>query len=285
MAVVLAHNSYGKSRVRLTKVERHPDRHDLFEWSVDIQLSGDFAPSYAVGDNRNVVATDTMKNTVYALAADGPLGSPEAFALVLAKHFLRYPQVASATVRVTADGWHRIPVNGTPHPHAFVGGGGEKRVATAVADRTGERVESGLTDLLVLKTTDSAWRDFHADEFRTLPDADDRILATSLTAAWTYTRPAGPADWDGVFAAVRGAVVAMFAGHKSLGAQHTLQAMAEAALAAAPDVDAVTLTLPNRHRIPVNLTPLGRANANAVFVATDEPHGLISGTLRRVTGT
>src|SRR5262249_41419297 len=135
-----------------------------------------------------------------------------------------------------------------------------------------------LADLLILKTTDSAWRDFHRDRYRTLPDADDRILATSLTASWPYARPA---DWDAVHAAVRAALVETFAGHKSLGAQHTLHAMGEAALAAAPDVDEITLTMPNRHRIPVDLGPFGRDNANAVFVATDEPHGVIAGTLRR----
>ena len=278
MSVVLTHNGYGKSRVRLTKVERHADRHDLFEWSIDVQLSGDFAPAYSVGDNRQVVATDTMKNTVYALAADAPLGSPEAFALVLTRHFLTYPQVGTATVAVQVDGWRRIEVGGQPHPHAFVGAGGERRVCTVTADRQRVGVTSGLSDLLVLKTTDSSWKDFHRDEYRTLPDADDRILATSLTATWAYSRPT---DWNATFGAVRTALLTSFAGHKSLGAQHTLQAMGEAALAAAADADEITISMPNRHRIPVNLTPFGRANANAVFVATDEPHGLITGTLRR----
>ncbi len=278
MSVVLVRNSYGKSRVRLTKVERHPDRHDLFEWSLDIQLTGDFAPSYSVGDNRNVVATDTMKNTVYALAADAPLESPEAFAIRLGRHFLRYPQVSGATVDIQVAAWKRIDSQGQPHPHSFVGGGSEKRVCTVVTDRTSERVTSGLTDLLVLKTTDSAWRDFHRDEYRTLPDTSDRILATSVTAAWTFLRPA---MWDAVFATAREAMVEAFAGHNSLGAQHTLQAMAEAVLVAVPDIEEVTLTLPNQHRIPMNLEPLGRANTNSVFVATDEPHGLISGSFRR----
>jgi len=278
MSVLLARNSYGKSRVRLTKVERHADRHDLFEWSLDIQLTGDFAPAYAVGDNRQVVATDTIKNIVYALAADGPLGSPEAFAVTLARHYLKYPQVASAEVRVRVEPWARAEVGGWPHAHAFVAGGGGTRTGVVVGSRGGEQVAGGLTDLLVLKTTDSAWRDFHRDEYRTLPDADDRILATSLTADWTYTRLA---DWNAAYDTARTALIETFARHKSLGAQHTLHAMGQAVLAAIPEVDEITLTMPNRHRIPFNLEPLGRANTNSVFVATDEPHGLISGTIRR----
>src|SRR5205085_3665592 len=86
MPTVLVHNAYGKSRVRLTKVQRHADRHDLFEWSVDVQLTGDFAAAYTAGDNRQVIATDTMKNVVYALAADHALRSPEAFAFAVGRH-------------------------------------------------------------------------------------------------------------------------------------------------------------------------------------------------------
>ena len=278
MTVVLAKNSYGKSRVRLTKVERHADRHDLFEWSVDVQLEGDFVPAYTVGDNRNVVATDTMKNTVYTLAADVPLGSPEAFGLMLGKHFLKYPQVSRATIKITVDGWQRIEIAGKQHPHAFVGSGAEKRTCVVAVDRTGETITAGLTDLLVLKTTDSAWKDFHRDEYRTLPDAEDRILATSVTAEWTYSKAV---DWNFTHATVRQALIESFAGHKSLGAQHTIHIMGEAVLGAVPEVNEITLTLPNRHRIPMNLTPLGRQNTNSIFIATDEPHGLISGTLRR----
>ncbi|CAN5643649.1 urate oxidase [soil metagenome] len=278
MAVVLASNAYGKSRVRLTKVERHPDRHDLFEWSLDIQLTGDFALAYREGDNRQVIATDTMKNTVYALSADGQLGSPEAFGLLLGKHFLSSPQVASATITIHVEGWQRLTFDGQEHPHAFVGSGAEQRTCTVTVDRSHETVTTGLTGLMVLKTTDSAWRDFHRDSYRTLPDADDRILATSVTAEWTY---AVVVDWNAVHAEVRQTMIETFANHKSLGAQHTLHAMGEAVLDRVPTVETITITLPNRHRIPFNLTPLGRENTNSIFVATDEPHGLISGTLTR----
>jgi urate oxidase len=264
--------------VRLTKVQRHADRHDLFEWSIDVQLSGAFEAAYTVGDNREVVATDTMRNVVYAKAADLALASPEEFALVLARHFLTYKPVTSAKIDIKVDGWQRIDIGGKPHPHAFVGVGPEHRTCQVFADRKSEKMVSGVADLLVLKTTDSAWKDFHRDEFRTLPDTDDRMLATALTAEWNYsTSP----NWDASYAAVRKALLESFANHMSLGVQHTLQAMGEAALNAVPAVEEITLTMPNRHRLLMNLTLLGRANANAVFVATDEPHGLITGTLRR----
>src|SRR5262249_15831396 len=141
MATVLVHDAYGKSRVRLTKVQRHPDRHDLFEWSIDVLLTGDFAGAYTAGDNRRVVATDTVKNVVYALAADTTLTSPEAFAIILGRHFLdSYRQMESAAVSIRADPWRRIDVNGQPHPHAFVGGGGEHRTCRVEQTRQGRTI-------------------------------------------------------------------------------------------------------------------------------------------------
>jgi urate oxidase len=279
MPTLLVDNAYGKSRVRLTKVQRTADRHDLFEWSIDVRLTGDFAAAYTVGDNRQVVATDTMKNILYALAADTTLTSPEAFAIVLGRHFVdSYPQVESATVTIHVDPWQRIKVNGRPHEHAFAGGCSGHRTCAVETSRRGRTVVAGVADLMLLKTTDSAFRDFHRDQFRTLPDADDRIFATSLTTEWRYS---GDAEWDAAYATVRNTLLETFATHKSLGVQHTLHAMGETVLAAIPGIEEITLTMPNRHRILVNLQPLGRENKNEVFVATDEPHGLISGTLRR----
>src|SRR5689334_24693120 len=84
----LAKNRYGKSRVRVARVVRAGDRHDLHEMTIGIRLEGDFAASYAEGDNRNVLPTDTMKNTVYALASQREVEHPESFGLLLARHFL-----------------------------------------------------------------------------------------------------------------------------------------------------------------------------------------------------
>lgn len=280
MSAVLTHNAYGKSQVRLTRVTRHPDRHDLKELSVGIQLQGDFADSYADGDNRKVVATDTMKNTVYVLAKTHGLADIESFGLVLARHFLQeYPQVASAAIELEEHDWQRIKVKGQAHPHAFRGGGSEKRTCTINGTRAGCRVESGITGMLVLKTTDSAFTDFVRDRYTTLPETTERIFATMVTAVWVYT--SAVADWDACRHAIRSTLLDIFATHKSLGVQQTLYAMGEAALEACPSINEIRLEMPNKHRIPINLQPFGLENNNEVFVATDEPYGLISGTIRR----
>lgn len=287
MSPRIASQSYGKSRVRLTKVTRHPDRHDLAELAVDILLEGAFEPSYTSGDNTAVIATDTMKNTVYALAASHPLDSPESFAAALADHFVTgKEQVTAATVEIEEAAWERIvDRSGSPHRHAFVAAGGGRRTCRVRQDQAGVVVAAGIAGLAVVKTTDSAFRDFHRDDFTTLADTDDRIFGTVIEARWRYEPglagglPAS--DFNAAYAAVRGQLVEVFAHHKSLAVQQTLYEMAIAALAAAPMVIEIELEMPNQHRVPIDLTPFGLANENAIFVTTSEPYGLIRATVRR----
>ena len=281
MPAVLTHNAYGKSGVRLTRVTRLPDRHEVRDLTVDVRLEGDFDASYTLGDNSRVIATDTMKNVVYALAQGRPAEAIEDFGSALSAYFLaEFSHVRSATVSIAEHPWQRITVDGRGHPHAFVGGGGETRTATVAGDRDGLKIEAGLHGLLVLKTTKSAFSGFIRDRYTTLSETSDRVFATEVDARWRYDPPAA-VDWDGARSAVRTALLETFAGHDSLAVQQTLNAMGEAALAACPAVGEITLTLPNKHRILVDLERFGRTNVNEIFVATDEPFGLITGTLRR----
>jgi urate oxidase len=281
MSALLTHHAYGKSGVRLTRVTRLDDRHEIRELTVDVRLEGDFDDSYTQGDNSRIVATDTMKNLVYVLAQGRPAEAIEDFGAVLASHFLdAYPQVRSAAIRLAEHPWRRIVVEGVEHPHAFLGGGSESRTAQVVRDRNGLRVEAGLEGLQVLKTTGSAFTGFVRDRYTTLPETTDRIFATEVQGRWSYA--AGTVlDWDETHARVRRALLETFAQHESLSIQHTLHAMGEAALGASGMIEEVTLIMPNKHRILFDLTRFGQPNPNEVFVATDEPFGLITGTLRR----
>jgi urate oxidase len=273
---MLSWNRYGKASVRLVRVVRGPDTHDLVDLTIDVQLEGAFDAVYA-GDNSACLATDTMKNTVYALARP-PFDSMEAFALRLADHFAGQPAVTVVRISASEQPWTRLAVGDRPHPHAFVRAGGERWTTVVTRDAHGTRVTSGLTDLVVLKTTDSAFAGFPRDQYTTLPETGDRILATSITAAWVYRSHA--VDFA-ARARIRAALVETFAGHISQSVQHTLAAMGEAALAACPDVVEITLALPNRHHLLVDLRPFGLDNPNEVFVATDQPYGLIEATIRR----
>ncbi|HRK30782.1 MAG TPA: urate oxidase [Tepidisphaeraceae bacterium] len=282
MNVQLSENAYGKSQVRLTKVTRLPDRHELKEISADILLAGQFDACYLTGDNSGVLPTDTIKNTVYALASSHPLESVEAFALHLCDHFMNHKQIphcTSATVTLRESRWQRIESNGKPHAWAFSSGGDEKRICIVTRSRNAIEVRGGIEDLVVLKTTDSGFVDFIRDPFTTLVDTTDRIFATTIRATWKYA--GHHQEWSQVYDRIRTAILETFSSHKSLAVQQTLYAMGEAALSATASISEIELQLPNQHRIAFNLEPLGLKNANEVFVPTTEPFGMITGTVRR----
>jgi urate oxidase len=278
MSPELSWNRYGKSRVRLVKLRRSRDSHEVVDLSIDVQLEGAFEAVFVEGNNRLCLATDTMKNTVYAFARRDPIDQVERFAMRLADHFMQKPGVSRVRVRAIEHGWSHLPVNGRPHPHAFVQPGGEHWTTRVDRDTQQTEVASGLADLTVLKTADSAFSGFPRDEFTTLPETSDRILATSVTATWKY----GPGTTDfGGRERIRTALVETFAAHISQSVQQTLYAMAAAALAACGQITEITMRLPNRHHLLVDLSPFGLDNPDEIFVATDQPYGLIEATVRR----
>lgn len=279
MPVTVADNNYGKQAVRLVTVRRRPDVHELKDVTVAVHLEGDFAASYAEGDNSGVLPTDTMKNTVYALAADHPFEDIEDFGLALTDHFLQAsPRAARAHVELTEHLWERIEKSDQPHPHAFRRAGSERRTAVVTRDRDGARVLAGLEDLVVMKTAKSAFESFPRDRYTTLKETADRLLATAVRATWRYSRPY--VAFGALWRDVRRVLLETFADHDSLSVQHTLYAMGEAVLETL-DVEEIHLSMPNKHHIPIDLTPFGLENRNEVFVATVEPYGLIEATLRR----
>jgi urate oxidase len=278
MSPELSWNRYGKCRVRLVKLRRSRDPHEIVDLSIDVQLEGAFAPVFVDGDNRLCLATDTMKNTVYAFARRDPIDQVERFAIGLADHFIQQPGVSRARISAVEQQWTRLPVNGQLQPHAFLQPGGEHWTTVVDRDMQAAEVVSGLAGLILLKTTDSAFAGFPRDRFTTLPETNDRILATSVTAEWKYR--SGTTDF-GERERIRTALIDAFAAHMSQSVQHTLYAMAAAALAASGEITEITMRLPNRHHLLVDLAPFGLDNPNEIFVATDQPYGLIEATVRR----
>ena len=281
MAVKIVHDNYGKSRVRLMKVARSGEHHELQNLTLKIALEGDFDDIHTRGDNSACLPTDTMKNTVYALAGQTEeIETPEAFGQRLAAHFLvSNPQVSRVTIDIFEHFWKRMKFDGREHAHSFVKGSGEKRTAKIVAWRDGVTVEAGVEDLIVLKTTQSGFVGFIKDEYTTLPDVTDRIFSTAIKATWTYGK-AGDAS-DNLFYGIRQMILKVFADHESLSVQHTLYAIGEAILERFAEVREISFSLPNIHCLPVDLTKFGMENDNRIFVPTDEPHGLIEAKLCR----
>jgi urate oxidase len=277
---MLAETAYGKSCVRLVKVSRHGDRHDLKDLTVAIRFEGDYDLSYTDGDNTDVLPTDTMKNTVYALAARNTVDEPEGFGLLLARHFLdRNPRLKHVRIDLTEQPWGRIAIGTRQHGQAFLRHGAESRTATVKGERDRLSVGAGVSDLLILKSSHSAFSGFLRDEYTTLPNVADRILATAMKATWHYSTT--DVDFNLNWRAVRDTMLEAFAEHDSQSVQHTLHAMGRAVLDNVEAVIAVRLVMPNKHHLPVDLSRLGLENRNEIFVPTDEPYGLIEATLVR----
>ena len=276
----LAHHHYGKAKVRLMKVIRDGLRHTLKELEVSVMLQGDFEASYTSADNRLVVPTDTMKNTVNVLAWEKLGAENEEFALVLGKHFLKtYPQVRQVGIGLAERCWDRLTVAGRPHDYSFAQKEAARPTVRAACSRNGSSVESGIEDLLILKTTGSGFEGFAKDKYTTLAETNDRIFATQLRAQWTYDKP--PASYSQTNRSILDALLAVFAASYSPSVQATLFQMGEAALKAAPEVSKISLVMPNKHCLRINLAPFGLDNRNELFVPTDEPHGQIEGTVSR----
>ncbi|GAA3461777.1 factor-independent urate hydroxylase [Saccharothrix longispora] len=276
MGIVLGPNQYGKAENRLVVVSRDGDVHTIKDLTVGTSLRGDLADTHLTGDNSKVLATDTQKNTVHAFAKRAPVGEIEDFALRLGRHFVSSQEaITGARVLVDEHSWQRIEDNG----HSFVGGSAEKRTTAVTVDGPRAWVVSGVRDLVVLKTTGSEFHGFPRDEYTTLPETDDRVLATSVTARWRYRDE--DVDWAAAHAAIRRLLLGAFAAKHSLSLQQTLYAMGEAVLLDRPEVAEVRLSMPNKHHFAVDLSPFGLENHNEVFHAADRPYGLIEGSVLR----
>lgn len=298
MSITLGRNSHGQSKVRLTRVLRTAQRHDLIDWNVDVRLVGDFAATHLTGDNSGLIATDTMKNTVYAFAgqmasegggSSGPestgLEDCELFAERLARHFLEaYPQVSQCSVAILERAWRRIVVDGQAHEHAWVQGGSGQRTCGLVVRRTtdGEldvTIDAGIAGLVLFKSSGSAFSGFDRDGYTLLPETDEHIFSTVLDAWWQYDE--APADRAQSWNQVRDLAMTTFATHDSRSVQQMAFLIGQRVLEALPEVNKVELSLSNRHVLPVDLTPFGQQNRSEVFSTTEEPHGQIDVTVER----
>jgi urate oxidase len=280
VTIILGDNQYGKAETHLVRVTRDGETHSIKDVNVSVALAGDFDASHTAGDNSKVVPTDTQKNTVFAFAKESPVGEIEDFALRLARHFAKeFAAVHRARVSIEEYPWDRIDVGGRPHPHAFLRAGAEKRLATVTCTKESAWVVSGLSDLVLLKSTGSEFWGYPKDLYTTLEETRDRVLATAVVARWRYMRL--DADWAAAFAMARAALIEGFASTHSLALQQTLYEMGSAVLESRPDIAEIRLSLPNKHHFVVDLSPFGLENRNEVFHAADRPYGLIEGTVTR----
>lgn len=268
----LGANRWGKSDVRLSKVHRGDRVDDFSDITVQVLLEGDVEAAHVEGDNSSVLPTDTMRNTIYALAQDGLTKDLEAFGAILSSHFLERPDVSRASVSIAERVWNRQSETG------LIGGGSERRTARVVRGSESS-TSAGIEGLVVLKTRGSAFTGFPSDRYTTLPEKEDRLLATSITAEWAYSDI--PPDTTAAWSRVRETIVEHFFGDWSASVQHQGYQMAEAVLDAVQEISDITFHLPNQHHLSFDLSPFGLPDRGVVFHSVSEPYGDIAFTVRR----
>ncbi|MFG1906760.1 factor-independent urate hydroxylase [Kribbella sp. NPDC048928] len=284
MAIHLGANQYGKAESRVVRIYRDTPRHQIRDLNVSTALRGNFEAAHTTGDQADVLPTDTQKNTAFAFAKQKGVGAIEDYALTLGDRFLEAsPAAAGARIEVEEYAWERIVADGQEHDHAFVRTGGSVRNTVVNIDGRGAGrkayVVSGISDLVVLKSTGSEFHGFLKDEYTTLAETNDRILATSLIARWRYDHT--DVDWDKSYAGIKALLLEQFAKIHSLALQQTLYGMGQAVLEQHPEVAEIKFSAPNKHHFLVDLAPFGVENPGEVFVAADRPYGLIEATVTR----
>jgi urate oxidase len=271
--VRLDKNRWGKSEVRVSKIHHAGDEDSFSDLTVQVLLEGDVEPAHTEGDNRAVLPTDTMRNTVYCLAQDGLGRDLEGFAGLLCEHFLDRDGVTGASVSISERLWKRVG------PTGFTGGGSERRIARVARGGSEAGVWGGVEGLVVLKTTGSGFSGFPRDQFTVLPEAEDRILATSITATWRYSMI--PADTTAAWEKARSIILDSFFGEWSASVQHQGWLMASGVLEAIPEIEEVDFHLPNQHHLPFDVSRFGMEHKGTVFQPVSEPYGDIGLTVVR----
>nr|BAB18096.1 uricase [Cerataphis fransseni yeast-like symbiont] len=281
---------YGKDNVRVLKVSRDAGTgvQTVAEMTIRCLIEGDIEASYTGADNSSVVATDSIKNTIYILAKQHRVHPPELFASILSTHFIqKYSHIHVADVDIVTHRWLRMDIDGKPHPHSFIKDAGETRNVHVHAKRQdGIAIASSIVGLSLLKSTGSAFSGFVRDEFTTLPESWDRILATDVDASWKWSKFAdleaveqSAAKFDAAWESARCITLEMFAQDDSPSVQNTMYKMCQRILNAIPDTQSVAYVLPNKHNFELDLSWHGGIQNTGkqaeIYVPQTCPNGLI----------
>jgi urate oxidase len=280
LRVPLIKNRYGKGRVRVMRIHRDGERHEVSQLNVKAMIEGDFARAYTHADNSTSVSTDTIKNVVNVVARENTGLSGEEFCQVLARKFLdSYPQISSVAITAHETRWVRLSFGGKPHPHSFVLDSNGKPFIEVSATRKEMSMSSGIDGFAFMKSTQSGWEKYVKDRYTTIAETNDRMCATSMVASWKWSGK--PASYPATNKKILDTLLEVFAMTYSASVQDSLYRMGEAALAAVPEISEISMACPNMHFILMNLKPFGLDNNNDVFLPTDEPHGQIECTVGR----
>lgn len=263
--------SYGKLRVPLQRVVAlEGGGHEVLACEVSIEVLGEnFGAAYTEGDNREVVATDTMKNFILreSLAFEGE--TLEGLIVHLGRGFLdTYPVMEAVRMTGREHRFDRFS------DKLFVRERGDHAVAVAELGPEGLRdLRSGREDLLLLKVTGSAFTRFARDDYTTLPERVDRPLYIRMDVRWRYGDPSGEPVSS---LEVREELMRTFDEFVSESIQHLVHEMGTRMLARWPSLSEVHFEAENHTR-----DPAGEGDGRKIYTDPFPAQGLITLTLER----
>ncbi|XP_029356787.1 uricase [Echeneis naucrates] len=285
--VEFVRTGYGKNAVKVLLIRRQGGYHSIIELKADVELTLRSRKDYLSGDNSDIIPTDTIKNTVHALAKIKGVKTIEQFSMDICNHFLgNFSHVLRAKVYMEEAPWRRLEKNGVEHAHAFIFSPEVCRFCDVEQKVNGiPVVHSGLKDMKVLKTTQSGFEGFLRDRFTTLQEAKDRCFCTSVYSRWRYSKAHG-VDFDAAWKSVKEAIIEKFAGPYDRGefspsVQKTLYDAQVLVLNRIPEVEEIEIVMPNQHYFTIDMTKMGLNNKDEVLLPLDNPSGNITGTVRR----
>ena len=264
----------------MLRLVRRGDRHDPHDLTVSLRFDGDFAAAFTEGRPAGVVPGETLKNLVYRSARQHAAGEIEPFGLEMCRTLLEaHPQITRVRAEISEQPWLRLEVGGKAQPQAFLLGGPEQRTAAITSNGTQIAVVSGIDNLTVMRSAG-----FMPPRARQEADDDgDEGLAPlvvgSLSVRWTYSTP--DVTFGPYRQGVRGVVLETLALHASRSMQYTLHAIGDVLLASYPEISVVSLAMGERPYRPADLFRSNVENPDDLFVAVEEPVGVVEVTLER----
>lgn len=273
-------SSHGESRVRMLRIVRRGDRHDPRDLSVSCRFEGHFNEAFEEGRADGLVPGETLKNIIHTLAREKGAAEIEALSLALCDRLLgRAPKITRVRVEIAEQPWTRLEAGGKTQGQAFTGASQERRTAAVTSNGKQIAVVSGVEDLALMRTAGFGPRTSRDDDPSGRLDGLQRLLVASLTARWTYT--SADVTFGPYRQGVRAAIIDTFAWHGGESVQQTLYAIADVVLASYQEIAEISLSLHERPYRAADLFSAGEENPDELFVAVDEPVGIVEVTVGR----
>jgi urate oxidase len=266
----------------MLRVVRRGDRHDPRDLTVACRFEGAFADAFVDGKSEGLLPGEALKSLVHATAREHANAEIERFGLALCDRLLRaHARVTRARVEITEQPWSRLEVGGKAQGKSFLAGPPERRTTAVTSNGKQIAVVSGIEQLTLMRTTGFApvRRGAPAGDASGVDDGLQRLLVATLAARWTYSSP--DVTFDPYRQGVRMAIVETFGCHASRSVQHTLYAIADVVLSSYEEITDITLSLHERPYRPADLFAANVENPDDLFIAIEEPVGVVEVTVER----